>query len=102
MAVGDCVAIVTGASSGIGLRTAAALYDKGYTVVLACRNERKTRQCIERDILRAAGASSPRLIYMHVDLEDLSTVRAFAKKFSSQFSNLHVTWRSVQTLACGQ
>lgn len=35
------IAIVTGASSGMGMATTAALADKGYKVIMLCRSEKR-------------------------------------------------------------
>ena len=42
------VAIVTGANTGIGFETAAALAAKNATVVMACRNQEKAESAIQR------------------------------------------------------
>lgn len=42
------VAVITGASSGLGLHTAKKLFGTGnYKLVLACRSEQKTKTAIE-------------------------------------------------------
>jgi len=46
------VAVVTGASGGIGLETATVLAQRGGTVVLGCRDERKAGQAASE--IRAA------------------------------------------------
>lgn len=38
------LAIVTGASSGVGLHTTRALIDKGWYVIMACRDLEKAQQ----------------------------------------------------------
>ena len=40
------LAIVTGASSGVGLWTTKALIDQGWTVVMACRDGAKAQQAL--------------------------------------------------------
>ena len=41
-------AIVTGANSGMGKATVAALADKGYEVVMLCRDEKRGRRAYEK------------------------------------------------------
>ncbi|CAN8066867.1 unnamed protein product, partial [Agarophyton chilense] len=85
MAFKPYTAIVTGASSSIGLHAAKELAARGdYHVVLAVRNVEKARQQAER--LRMPSDS---FTVMPLDLASLSSVRAFANNFASQFSSLH-------------
>jgi NAD(P)-dependent dehydrogenase (short-subunit alcohol dehydrogenase family) len=65
------VAIVTGASSGIGAATAAALAGRGAHVVYAVRDTDKGRD------VAASGSGSTEV--RRLDLADLSSVRAFAE-----------------------
>lgn len=73
------LAIVTGASSGVGLHTTRALIDKGWHVIMACR-----------DLGKADGAAKslnlPEVSYelTHLDLSDLSSVRMFHAAFRAQ------------------
>ncbi len=69
------VAVVTGANSGLGLHTAAALAGKGAHVVLAVRDTAKGNEAA-RSI--AAGASGPGPEVRALDLSSLESVRAFA------------------------
>jgi NAD(P)-dependent dehydrogenase (short-subunit alcohol dehydrogenase family) len=69
-------AIVTGASSGIGLETARALAAHGARVVLAVRDE--ARGAAAASALPGPGPSEVRLL----DLASLDSVRAFARDWS--------------------
>ena len=67
-------AIVTGASSGIGLYTTAALVKRGWTVVMAVRDPAKGEKAIHQLDL------DPRsVMVLPLDLSDLRCVRAFAQ-----------------------
>ena len=66
------LAIVTGASSGVGLWTTKALIDQGWTVVMACRDGAKAQQAlVELGLGRPAEA-----IILPLDLSDLESVKA--------------------------
>lgn len=68
-------ALVTGANSGIGLETAAALAAAGARVMLACRNQ--TKSVAATEVIRERyGAAQLDLI--HIDTSDIDTVRAAA------------------------
>jgi NAD(P)-dependent dehydrogenase (short-subunit alcohol dehydrogenase family) len=62
--------IVTGANSGVGKATAAALAAQGHSVVIACRTVAKGEQ--------AAAEMAGDVEVRHLDLADLASVRAFA------------------------
>src|SRR6202171_5730874 len=67
-------AIVTGASSGIGVETARALADAGAAVTLAVRNtESGERVAAEM----RAGSGNGAVTFGALDLSDLSSVGAF-------------------------
>jgi NAD(P)-dependent dehydrogenase (short-subunit alcohol dehydrogenase family) len=70
-------AIVTGASSGIGLETAKALIARGARVVLAVRDEAKGRAAAK--VMPGAGSAEVALL----DLASLDSVRAFARAWDS-------------------
>lgn len=69
-------AIVTGASSGVGLHATAALVKRGWHVVMACRDLGKAGDALRRLDL-PAGSVTP----MHLDLGSLESVRRFVENY---------------------
>ena len=70
-------AIVTGANSGLGYRTAEALARAGATVVLAVRNAERGADALAR-LRTAVPDAAARLEVRSLDLADLESVRTFA------------------------
>jgi len=83
------VAIVTGSNTGIGLETAAALWQAGATVVMACRNVKAAQEAVKSHRLLST-ASADRLMIMQLDLGSLKSVNAFAKEFAAKFKNFDI------------
>ena len=79
------VAVITGASGGIGLETARALASAGATVVLGNRPTAKSESAAAE--LRAAGAS---VQTGDLDLASLATVRAFAKQVLTDHDGIDI------------
>jgi NAD(P)-dependent dehydrogenase (short-subunit alcohol dehydrogenase family) len=75
------VALVTGANSGIGYRTALELARHGAHVLLGCRNEAKGRAALERLQREAPGASAE---VVELDMASLESIRAFAAAFGAR------------------
>jgi NAD(P)-dependent dehydrogenase (short-subunit alcohol dehydrogenase family) len=73
-------AIVTGANTGLGMRIARILAERGAHVVLACRNTDKAGQAAEQIAATGAGASVVRL-----DLASQASVRTAAKEILDRF-----------------
>jgi protochlorophyllide reductase len=71
-------AIVTGASSGIGLYTAKALVEQGWHVILACRSYSKALKAARNE-----GMPDNTYTIMNLDLAALSSVREFAQQFKN-------------------
>src|SRR3954466_13791697 len=67
--------LITGANSGLGLRTAEVLAGKGARVLLACRSAERGAKALEQVRAAAAGAA-PELVPL--DLSELASVRAAA------------------------
>ena len=80
------IAIVTGASSGIGKEITIDLALLGIKVIMACRNQNKA-ESVKLDILREYPSAD--LEIMELDLMRLTSVRNFAKAFQQQYKQLH-------------
>lgn len=80
--------VITGTSSGVGLYAAKALAQRGWYVVMACRNLPKTEEA-------ATSAGIPKESYkiLEIDLASLESVRHFVKDFRS-------LGRSLDALVC--
>ncbi|MDQ4126453.1 MAG: SDR family NAD(P)-dependent oxidoreductase [Actinomycetota bacterium] len=79
------VAVVTGASSGIGEATARALAGRGAAVVLAARAEEKLR-FLEREISAAGGRALP----VETDVTDRDSVETMVKRTIEEFGSLDI------------
>lgn len=78
--------LVTGASSGLGIATAAGLADLGATVHLLVRDEAKGERAAGQ--IRAAQPGA-RLRLWRCDVGDLDDVRRFADDFATEVTELH-------------
>lgn len=88
--------VVTGASSGLGLRSAEALAAHGARVVLACRNPTKAATALDRVRAVARGAE-PELVSL--DLESLASVRACADDLAARCSHIDVLLNNAGVMA---
>ena len=80
--------VITGASSGVGLYAAKALANKGWHVVMACRNLEKAEQ-----MAQSVGIPQGSYTLMQIDLASLDSVRNFVKTFRE-------TGKSLEALVC--
>jgi protochlorophyllide reductase len=80
--------IITGASSGVGLYGAKALADRGWHVVMACRDLAKAEKAAE-----SLGMKKDSYTLMHIDLASLESVRQFVNSFRA-------SGRSLDALVC--
>jgi protochlorophyllide reductase len=86
--VQESTVIITGASSGVGLYAAKALAERGWHVVMACRNLSKTAKVAEE-----VGIPKDKYRIIHLDLASLDSVRQFVQDFRA-------TGRSLEALVC--
>jgi NAD(P)-dependent dehydrogenase (short-subunit alcohol dehydrogenase family) len=88
-------AVVTGANSGLGLRTALELARHGATVVLACRSAERGRAALDRIRTAVPGCD---VALGSLDLADLASVRAFAEEHGTSGLDLLVNNAGVMAL----
>jgi protochlorophyllide reductase len=79
------VAVVTGASGGIGLETATVLAQRGATLVLACRDQGRADQAADRIRSAAPGAD---VRFVQLDLASLHSVRQAAGEILASWPRL--------------
>jgi protochlorophyllide reductase len=80
--------IITGTSSGVGLYAAKAFVDRGWYVVMACRDLPKTQKAAQ-----SIGIPQDSYTILPIDLASLESVRQFVTKFRE-------TGRSLEALVC--
>lgn len=80
------IALVTGANSGMGKATAAALADLGFQVVMLCRNKARA-EAAKKELEQVAGRD---LHLMLCDLASMNDIRKFTDEFKSIFPRLDV------------
>ena len=89
-------AVVTGANSGLGFETSLALARAGAHVVLACRDEAKGGDALDR-IRQAVPDADVRLD--RLDLADLASVRTFAADFPARHDGLDILVNNAGVMA---
>ncbi|KAK6583361.1 hypothetical protein PZA11_004437 [Diplocarpon coronariae] len=87
------VFVVTGSSSGLGKDLAEILYAHNAKIYVAARSEDKARRAID-EITSKYPDSKGGLGYLHLDLNDLTTIKASAEAFLAQEGSLHVLWNN--------
>jgi NAD(P)-dependent dehydrogenase (short-subunit alcohol dehydrogenase family) len=85
--LGGRIAVVTGASTGLGLETARALASAGAQVVLAGRNGERIEAAVAAILEREPNAT---LEPGALDLASLDSVRAFADWYAGSHDRLHL------------
>jgi NAD(P)-dependent dehydrogenase (short-subunit alcohol dehydrogenase family) len=89
------VFIVTGGTSGVGYELASILYRAGAKVYLAGRSEANGKKSIDSIKSSFHDASDlGELEYLHLQLNDLSTIKASVEAFQKKESKLDVLWNN--------
>lgn len=87
------VFIVTGSTSGVGLELAYILYMCNAKVYIAARSEDKGKAAIE-EIKARVPDSKGQILFLHLDLSDLTTIKSSAEAFLSENERLDVLWNN--------
>ncbi|KAM7219580.1 putative oxidoreductase [Rhypophila decipiens] len=92
------VFIVTGENAGIGLELTKIIYAAGATAYIASRSKDKVEGAIKDIAVKSPPTTtSGHLKFLHLDLNDLSIVRAAAATFAQQQSRLDMLWNNAGT-----
>ena len=92
------VAVITGASTGLGEETTRALADHGAEIVMAVRDVDRGDAAAER--VRAAVVHPVELHVRELDLASLDSVRAFADGFRAEHDRLQLLINNAGLMAC--
>lgn len=90
------LALITGATGGLGYETALALAHAGADVVLAGRNADKGADALARIRAEVPGAS---ISYESLDLSALANVAAFAERFGAAHDRLDILVNNAGVMA---
>jgi retinol dehydrogenase-12 len=84
---------VTGGNAGVGKEVARILHSKHARVYVAARSQSKATEAIE-SIKNSNRESKGSLEYLHLDLNDLTTIKASAQEFLAKENKLHVLFNN--------
>ena len=79
--------IITGANTGIGKETAVDLARRGATVIMACRDLKRSKIALH-EIMKRTGSSN--VILKHLDLASMKSIHEFAKYINMNVAKLNV------------
>ncbi|KAJ4392137.1 short-chain alcohol dehydrogenase [Gnomoniopsis smithogilvyi] len=92
------VYIVTGANTGTGKELTRLLYSRNAKVYMLARSEEKTNAAIA-DIRKVLPTSTGSLVFLPLDLADLSTIKATAEQFLAREPKLHVLFNNAGVMS---
>lgn len=96
-AAGDCVVVITGASSGIGRGAARAFAGRGADVVLAARSEQSLAE-VAAECRQAGG----RTLVVPTDVTDEAAVDRLAHRAAARFGRIDVWLNNAAVIAYGR
>jgi NAD(P)-dependent dehydrogenase (short-subunit alcohol dehydrogenase family) len=88
------VIIVTGGNAGIGFELIKLLYGKGATIYIASRTKERAEASIEEITSGSSDSKKGAIKFLHLDLDDLATIKPAAEAFQSQESKLDLLWNN--------
>ena len=90
------VAVVTGATGGLGYETALELAGAGAEVIVAGRNPEKGDDAVARIVARYPGA---KVRFEEIDLADLKSVAAFARRVAARYPAIDILVNNAGVMA---
>ncbi len=81
------VCLITGANAGIGKAACVQMLQKGYHVVMACRNEQRGKQALE-EIKAQSGSNEAELLLIDMSLQ--SSIRQAVQDYKAKYDTLDV------------
>lgn len=81
------IVIITGANTGIGQQAAIKFADAGYSVVMACRNLKKSKP-VRDEIIKTT--KNDRVLLEELDMSSFESIKAFAGRYKNLFPKLDI------------
>ncbi|TVY22631.1 putative oxidoreductase [Lachnellula hyalina] len=89
------VFIVTGGNAGVGYALIKLLYPTGATIYMASRSKERAEKAIaELEASTPASETLGKIKFLHLDLNDLLSVKAAAEEFAKQETRLDILWNN--------
>jgi NAD(P)-dependent dehydrogenase (short-subunit alcohol dehydrogenase family) len=94
----DKTALITGASSGIGIETTRALHATGARIFMTTRNLEAAKK-VRSDIL-ASSLGKGEIEILHMELDDLESVKSAAQEFLKKSNQLNILINNAGVMYC--
>ena len=100
------IVIVTGSNTGIGFETASSLVERGYIVILACRDQHKGKVAANKinskmKATRGCHLGGEAIFEVPLDLSSQASVRNFCQHFSKKYKFLNILVNNAGINSCG-